>query len=95
MAAGDFAISAKVHRLLKRRWLRAEQLQVGVTEGVVLLRGRLGAEAAGVDLDDPAVRGRFLGRLRRDLLSVSGVTEVVLDVGGAEDGGGRWIGTGS
>lgn len=81
MAGSDFTISAQVRRQLVRRWVRAESLEVGVTEGVVLLRGSLVLEAGGaIDLADLTARSRFLRRLRGDLLSLQGVRDVVMDL---------------
>jgi hypothetical protein len=92
----DFAINANVRRALARRWVRAERLEVGVTEGVVLLRGPLEVEAGGgADLAEPDARGRFLRRLRSDLLGLKGVTDVVMDVQRMEGEGERWLPSGS
>lgn len=43
LSGNDFAIHARVRRLLTRRWIRTDCLEIGTTQGVVLLKGRLEA----------------------------------------------------
>ena len=96
MGGTDFAISARVRRVLTRRWVRAESLEIGVTEGVVLLKGFLAVEpGGGANLDDDAARARFLRRLRHDFLGIPGVVDVVMDLHRSEESATRWTQSGS
>jgi hypothetical protein len=92
----DFGINGHVRRVLAKRWVRSETLEIGVTEGVVLLKGFLDLEpGGGIDLADGDARARFMRRLRSDLLGISGVTDVVMDLHSSEETAARWMRTGN
>ena len=81
MREKDFAIHARVRRALARRWVRADRLEIGTTEGVVLLKGRLETEPG--DRADSAGNeawGRFVQDLSRELRAIPGVVDVVLEI---------------
>ena len=76
----DFAINARVRQLLTRRWVNRNGLEVGTTEGVVLLKGPIEREPAGVSSDqDPIAHEQFLWRLRTELKAIPGVIDVVIE----------------
>ncbi len=96
MPQNDFGINGRVRRVLAKRWVRSEPLEIGVTEGIVLLKGFLDLEpGGGIDMADAAARTRFLRRLRSDLLGIPGVTDVVMDLHGSEETAARWMRSGS
>ncbi len=81
----DFAINAKVRQVLARRWVQSEGLEVGTTDGVVLLKGRVEREPGGGSAaGDGVARDRFLWRLRSELRAIPGVVEVVMDMADTE-----------
>jgi hypothetical protein len=83
----DFAINAKVRQLLARRWVRTEGLEVGTTDGVVVIKGPLEREPGSLTMaSDPDARDRFVWRLKSELRAIPGVTEVVLEVHSTERG---------
>lgn len=82
--SADFAINAKVRQVLARRWVIPEKLEVGTTDGVVLLKGHLEREPAGPGTEDVDARGLFLRRLRTELKAIPGVVDVVMDAPEAE-----------
>lgn len=90
----DFAINAKVRHVLARRWVKKDGLEVGTTDGVVFLRGTLEREPGGpLEEENPMARKRFLWRLRNELMAISGVMEVVMDVTDSERTDIPWRGT--
>jgi hypothetical protein len=92
----DFGINGRVRHVLAKRWVRSETLEIGVTEGVVLLKGYLDLEpGGGADLTNGGARARFLRRLRGDLLGIPGVTDVVMDLHSSEESAARWMQTGN
>ncbi len=81
----DFAINAKVRQVLARRWVQMKGLEVGTTDGVVLIKGRLEREPGGLTLQgDALAQERFLWRLRSELRAIPGVADVVMDVAAME-----------
>lgn len=83
----DFAINAQVRQLLARRWVQTERLEVGTTDGVVVIKGNLDREPGSLTMSaDPDARDRFVRKLRCELKSIPGVTEVVLEVHPMEGG---------
>jgi hypothetical protein len=76
----DFAINARVRQTLARRWIQHQSLEVGTTDGVVLVKGRLVMEPGG--LEDPQEgfpRERFVRRLKTELAAIPGVVDVVVE----------------
>ncbi len=83
----DFTIHARVRQVLTRRWVRTDGLEVGTTDGVVVIKGSLDREPGGFTVgSDPAVRERFIKSLTRELKGIPGVTEVVLELRPSEGG---------
>jgi len=81
MGTADIAIQARVRQALARRWVRIDQLEIGVTEGVVLLRGCLDVEPGGApEGDAPPACARLARRIERELRSLPGVLDVVMDI---------------
>jgi hypothetical protein len=76
VAEQDFAINAQVRRALARRWIRSECLDIGTTDGVVLVKGRLELEPGG---SQPVDRERLIRRLRTDLTAIPGVMDIVME----------------
>jgi hypothetical protein len=72
----DFAINARARRAIARRWIRCDHLDVGTTDGVVLVKGRLELEPGGPELVD---RERLIRGLRSDLTAIPGVVDVVME----------------
>ncbi len=90
----DFAINAKVRQVLSRRWVNLGGLEVGTTNGVVLLRGNLDREPGGpVEMETPMARTRFLSRLRSELMAINGVLEVEMNIKETERTDIPWRGT--
>ncbi len=85
MASEDFAVNARVRQLLARHWVRQERLEVGTTDGVVLLKGCLELEPGGaISLEDERSRQRFVQRLRGDIAAIPGVADLVMELHRAE-----------
>jgi hypothetical protein len=82
--AADFAINARVRQVLTRRWVRRDQLEIGTTEGVVVLKGQIEREPGTPETEDDAARERFLHRLRSELKAIPGVVDVVMDTDSTE-----------
>jgi hypothetical protein len=82
--AADFAINARVRQVLTRRWVRRDQLEIGTTDGVVVLKGQIEREPAAVETEDPGAQERFLWRLRAELKAIPGVVDVVMDTDSTE-----------
>lgn len=83
----DFAINAQVRRVLTRRWVRTDGLEVGTTDGVVLIKGSLDREPGSLTMSaEPDARDRFVRKLRGELMAIPGVTQVVLEFHPAEGG---------
>lgn len=83
----DFAINAKVRQLLARRWVCVDGLEVGTTDGVVVIKGSLEREPGSLTMgSDSDVGDRFVRRLRGELKAIRGVTDVVLEVHPIERG---------
>lgn len=77
----DYAINARVRQVLSRRWVKLQDLEVGTTDGVVVLKGKLERELDGArgSMDREAYE-RFLWRLRSELKAIPGVTDVAMEV---------------
>jgi hypothetical protein len=91
MAEADFAINGKVRQILARRWIRPEPLEIGVTDGVVLIAGYLDLEPGGVkDAAQPETRARLIKRLRSEIGALPGVVDVVIDLHQSEERARRW-----
>lgn len=83
----DFAINARVRQVLTRRWVRTDGLDVGTTDGVVLIRGRLEREPGGLTLSsDPDAGERFARRLKSEIKAIPGVTDVLMEIHETERG---------
>ncbi len=81
----DYAINARVRQVLRRRWVRGDGLEIGTTDGVVLLRGPLELEPVSCREDEDSLdRERFLWRLRSELKAIPGVVDVVMEDGDEE-----------
>jgi hypothetical protein len=76
VTAPDFAIQARVRRTLARRWIQAEGLDVGTTDGVVFVKGWLEVEPGH---PVPFDRERLIRGIRSDLSAIAGVVDVVLE----------------
>lgn len=86
-APADFAINARVRHVLARRWVQTDGLEVGTTDGVVLIKGRIEREPGGLTLaSDTDAGDRFVHRLRSEIKAIPGVTDVVMEIHGAERG---------
>jgi len=80
VSAEDFAINARVRQALARRWIRHQGLEVGTTDGVVLVKGRLDMEPGGPDVPgEDFPQERLVRRLRADLVAIPGVVDVVME----------------
>jgi hypothetical protein len=86
MSTPDYAINAQVRRVLSRRWIRQQSLDVGTTDGVVLVRGRLEVEPGGPEVVD---RDGLEWRVRRELARIPGVVDVVVEFHRPEGEGAR------
>ncbi len=83
--AADFAINARVRHILTRRWIKREGLQIGTTDGVVVVRGPLERESAGPGIEESqTAHDQFLRRLRTELLGIPGVVDVVMEICNSE-----------
>ena len=61
--------------------MKLQGLEVGTTDGVVVLKGKLERELdGGRDEMDPEAYERFLWRLRSELKAIPGVTEIAMEV---------------
>ena len=81
----DFEINARVRQVLARRWVVQHELEIGTTDGVVVLKGRLAREPGGpAAADCPEARETFLRRLRSELKGIPGVVDVVMELHDAE-----------
>lgn len=79
MKAEDYAIAARVRRTLARLWIRTDTLEIGTTEGVVLLKGRLEfASRAGVRSGEGWEHTQ--SRLGVALRTIPGVVDIVLQL---------------
>lgn len=77
----DFAINARVRQVLARRWVIPHGLDVGTTDGVVLMKGRVEREPGGpVGTGAEDARERFLRRLRSEIKAIPGVVEVIMEI---------------
>jgi hypothetical protein len=77
----DYVINARVRRVLARHWIEPSNLEVGTTDGVVVLKGRLALELEdGACLTDPLRCARVLRRLKADVAAIPGVHEVVMEL---------------
>lgn len=98
MSVQDYRINAEVRRFLVSRWVDVELLQLGATNGVVYIMGRLDTtlEDPGRRMDeqvhrDAAVRVLQLAlSLERDLRRIRDVRDVVFKLENAYKRGGRW-----
>jgi len=100
VSAQDYRVNAEVRRLLVSRWVDVSQLQIGTTNGVVYLLGRLDTT-----MEDPAKRDEMRGRgssdrtvslvvaLEKDLRRMRDVRDVVMKLDNAIKRGGRWRAT--
>jgi hypothetical protein len=87
LGPADFAINARVRQVLTRRWVLTEGLEVGTTDGVVLIKGQLEREPGGLTMGTDADAGdRFVRRLRSEIKAIPGVTDVVMEIRGVERG---------
>ena len=85
MAVSDVVINARARRVLARHWVAPEGLEVGTTDGVVVVKGRLVLEPeGGAGLGDLLRRARLLQGLRSELAGIAGVRQVLIDVDGGQ-----------
>ena len=88
MSTEDFAINARVRRVLARHWVDPSSLEIGTTDGIVVLRGPLElVPGSMVDPEDPDARDSIVNRLRHEIRSIPGVSEVIIETSwqGRED----------
>ncbi|MBD3237811.1 MAG: hypothetical protein GF330_14000 [Candidatus Eisenbacteria bacterium] len=79
MSTSDFAIQARVQRLLARHWIRTDCLEVGTTQGVVVLKGRL-EYLLGGSLGAECVAEQASQALRAAIRRLPGVVDVAMQV---------------
>lgn len=73
MSAQDFRINAAVKSLIQRRWMSAEEIDFGTTNGVVYLRGSVPPDGAPSPL---------LAHIASEVRALPGVRDVVIGVTG-------------
>lgn len=93
----DYRINAEARRLLTSRWIDVSLLQVGTTNGVIYILGRLDTT-----MEDPHKREErrrvaaadrlvtLVASLEKDLRRLRDVRDVVLKLDNVTKRGGRW-----
>jgi hypothetical protein len=98
LSVQDYRINAEVRRYLVSRWVDVEQLQLGATNGVVYVMGRLDTtlEDPNRRMDEkarrePAARVLHMAlMLEREIRRIRDVRDVVFKLENAYKRGGRW-----
>lgn len=93
MLLADYKLNAQVRRLLVRRWIDLNQVDYGVTNGVVYLRGCLRPARFAEDKDPHDLRLEEITlatRLERSLRQIPGVRDVVFQLDHVVRTGYRW-----
>ncbi|MBP7669501.1 MAG: hypothetical protein KA123_02875 [Candidatus Eisenbacteria bacterium] len=80
----DYAINARVRRVLARHWIDPGSFEVGTTDGVVVMKGRPSFAMEGEEFRDPLRCARMLQRLKSEVAAIPGVNDVVVDLHGGE-----------
>ncbi len=88
--SADFTINARVMQILARRWIDMTGVEVGTTDGVVLIQGRLEREPKGWGEDDELARERFILSLRAQIRNIPGVADVVMRLHEGDDREAPW-----
>jgi hypothetical protein len=82
--SADYTINARVMQILTRRWVTLSTVEVGTTDGVVLIKGALEREPGGWEEADDLSRQRFLHSLRTAVRGIPGVVDVVMELNAPE-----------
>ena len=98
MSAQDYRVNAEARRLLVSRWVDVSALQIGTTNGVIYVLGRLDTTVEDPGKRDERRRRTGVGErllilvsaLEKDLRRIRDVRDVVFKLDNLSKRGGRW-----